>query len=370
MKIDSIHVSDVGSIHSICLAMTIVRAPCIFVSKTPLTAGSVNWRASISRDRSRGFAKTPPVGLVSRYLGLFQEWLIAGRLLSTSLSWLPNNSSAGRELWSPRALALLALWELTSGQFSVRRDPLVTAVLNTDVSHLCHLGKYVRNQRICFSRLSNTIKMLTRILSDVRYLYDWTQLQALFTTVWGILDKQRRIFMKGDSPAAIFINVYFGGFYLQNPRSEAVGQPIVCQTSRLVIPRLCDIITNIWIMETRVFWLTQANARRATGWRRNSIPRYLNTSQLRVMYEGCVSYVYFRHFLRARIWMSSPVSRSFFSIYSGATPRASCESRDDLHFRKKEPRALLQVRWPISHVRRRDKSFFLRPFNRSHVMIE
>lgn len=59
-------------------------------------------------------------------------------------------------------------------------------------------------------------------------------------------------------------------------------------------------------METGIFWLTQANARRLAGWRRNSIPRYLNTSQLRVMYEGCVSHVYFRHFLRARIWMSSP----------------------------------------------------------------
>lgn len=30
---------------------------CIFVSKTPLTAGSANWRASISRGRSRGLAK-------------------------------------------------------------------------------------------------------------------------------------------------------------------------------------------------------------------------------------------------------------------------------------------------------------------------
>jgi len=60
MKIDSVHVSNVGSIHSICLAMTIsiMRVSCIFVSKTPLTAGSVNWRASISRDQSHDFAKT------------------------------------------------------------------------------------------------------------------------------------------------------------------------------------------------------------------------------------------------------------------------------------------------------------------------
>lgn len=40
---------------------------------------------------------------------------------------------------SQRALALPALWELTSGQFGFRRDPLVTTVSNTDVSHLCHL---------------------------------------------------------------------------------------------------------------------------------------------------------------------------------------------------------------------------------------
>lgn len=172
--------------------------------------------------------------------------------------------------------------------------------------------------------------MLTRIVSGVRHLHDWTQFQSgsIYNTS-GYCSANRDEYLWTTTVQLAECDFYqrllCGGFYLQNPRLEAVGQPIVRQTSRLVIPRLCDIITNIWIMETGVFWLTQANARRPTGWRRNSIPRYLNTSQLRMMYEGCVSYVYFRHFLRARIWMSSPVSRSFFSIYSGATPRASCE---------------------------------------------
>lgn len=52
---------------------------------------------------------------------------------------------------------------------------------------------------------------------------------VLFTEVWGMLDKQRRIFAKGDSQMEIFVNFV----YLQNPRSA--NQSIVCQTSRFVI---------------------------------------------------------------------------------------------------------------------------------------
>lgn len=128
-------------------------------------------------------------------------------------------------------------------------------------------------------------------------------------------------------------------------------------------------------METGVFWLSQAHTNApwpGAGWRRNSIPRYLNTSQLRVMYEGCVSYVYFCHFLGARIWMSSPSpvhSSQFIPARHRERPERPERRGMICIFGKKNrarcapwaltrARALLQVRWPISHVWRRDKSFF------------
>jgi hypothetical protein len=97
-------------------------------------------------------------------------------------------------------------------------------------------------------------------------------------------------------------------------------------------------------MESGVFWLSQANAPwPGAGWRRNSIPRYLNTSQLRVMYEGCVSYVYFCHFLGTRIWMSSP-SPVHSSQFIPARHRERPECRGMICiFGKKEPCTLRSV---------------------------
>lgn len=237
---------------------------------------------------------------------------------------------------SQRALALPALWELTSGQFGVRHDQLVTVRIKYGCQSTLPPPSsftFVRDNLFAlrggtwdtrslskefgfYACRTSTIEMLTRILNGAGRLHDWTQFQS--GSIYSSLEhtRQTNANIHDSSNGQIFVSVHISpGFYLQNPRSEAASQPIVCQTSRPVIPGLCDIITNIWIMETGVFWLTQANARRPAGWRRNSIPRYLNTSQLRVMYEGCVSYVYFRHFLHAHEFechLPSPVHSSQF----------------------------------------------------------
>lgn len=68
-------------------------------------------------------------------------------------------------------------------------------------------------------------------------------------------------------------------------------------------------------------------------WKRNSIPRYLNTSQLRMIYEGCVSYVYFCHFPRLEFECHLRLPLILLNLFR--RHRESPESRDDLHFRKR-----------------------------------
>lgn len=134
---------------------------------------------------------------------------------------------------------------------------------------------------------------------------------------------------RSNGQIAIFVNVHripFANFPVVR------GEPIVCLVILRATRRNNGYLDN---GDRGSFDSRGQNAPwPGAGWKRNSIPRYLNTSQLRVMYEGCVSYVYFCHFLSApRIWMSSP-SPAHSSQFIPARHRESPESRDDLHFRK------------------------------------